>query len=653
MSEDTFPRTQTESAAAEPLSGQTTSRSGRWPNLRGLQAKLIIPYVLLTLAIAMIGIYVVTRLVTSSLRERIANQLIEASQVASDGVVRKERAQLDNLRSLVFTEGVPQAMAKQDLPELQTRLLPLVVNFKVEAVTAINLQGQAFLTLVRDPATGQYATSAGGDFAQYPLVAKILQGQQDPLGDKFIALLPTEQGRYLFTSAPVLDLSGKLVGVLMVGTRLDTFLGDLKAQTGADVVLLDESGKFVTSTLADSEKANIKRTLELSPQEAAGLDLSLPKDLILYDRSYQARYARLIVRQQPLGVLGVVLPGTYVVERGTTSRNQILVLFAIGTIGVILLGYALAQGIARPILRLRAVSQAVASGDLKQRTGLRQPDEIGELASAFDVMTDRLRERTEEIMQRTEQLAEANARLQSAQQQLVQSEKLAAVGQLTAGIVHDVKNPLAIIVGLAEELPEHSDLNPVARKYLTTIRDSARRANTIVTDLLKFARESTPELKLQDLRDTVETVLRLTDYMARKAKVTVTKDLPGAAMMVSYDAVQIEQVLMNLVQNAIQAMPHGGALHVSLRQSDDVVAVVVKDTGIGIPPQNLNRIFDPFFTTKPPGEGTGLGLSTSYGIVARHGGRIDVASQVGEGTVFTIWLAARPVKPKGNGEMKS
>jgi two-component system NtrC family sensor kinase len=135
--------------------------------------------------------------------------------------------------------------------------------------------------------------------------------------------------------------------------------------------------------------------------------------------------------------------------------------------------------------------------------------------------------------------------------------------------------------------------------------------------------------------------------------VTVTKDLPGAAMMVSYDAVQIEQVLMNLVQNAIQAMPHGGTLYVSLSQSDDAVAVAVKDTGIGIPAQNLNRIFDPFFTTKPPGEGTGLGLSTSYGIVARHGGRIDVASKVGEGTVFTIWLAARPVKPKGNGEVKS
>jgi two-component system NtrC family sensor kinase len=118
---------------------------------------------------------------------------------------------------------------------------------------------------------------------------------------------------------------------------------------------------------------------------------------------------------------------------------------------------------------------------------------------------------------------------------------------------------------------------------------------------------------------------------------------------VKADPVQIEQVLMNLVQNAIQAMPHGGSLSVRLEQNNEAVAVAVRDTGIGIPPKHLNRIFDPFFTTKPPGEGTGLGLSVSYGIVARHGGRIDVQSAVGEGTTFTVWLSANPNKASENG----
>ncbi len=634
----------------------------RWLTLlSSLRAKLILPYVLLTMIIAMVGTFVVTQLVTSSFQERFRNQLDEASRVAADEIVRREKAQLANLRFMVFTEGVAQAITRGQAATLEDRLLPVALNYKVEAITAVNLQGRELLTLARDPATGQYNPSRGGDFSGYPVVANVLEGRADDQGDKFIGLLGTGRGLYLFTSAPVRDETGKLVGALMVGTQLDSLLSDLKAQVAADLIVLDSSGKFVATTLPDSGTLKVRRALELDPAQTADLGLSFIRTLdpaALSNRSYQAEYAPLIVRQQVAGVLAVVLPSNFILERGATSRNQISLIFALGTMAIIIVGYVLAQSIARPILRLRAVSQAVAAGDLNQSTGLRQSDEIGELASAFDVMTLKLRERTAEAarlhaetLERNEQLAQANAQLQTAQHQLVQSEKLAAVGQLTAGIVHDVKNPLAIIVGLAEELPEHVQLDPVAKKHLTTIRDSARRANAIVTDLLKFARESTPDLKRQDLRDTIETVLRLTDYLARKAKVQVVKDLPAGPVMILYDALQIEQVLMNLVQNAIQAMPNGGMLRVNLSQASDAVAIAVQDTGVGIPPKNLSRIFDPFFTTKPPGEGTGLGLSTSYGIVARHGGRIDVGSVVGEGTTFTILLSAAQAKSKGNGEV--
>jgi two-component system NtrC family sensor kinase len=264
-------------------------------------------------------------------------------------------------------------------------------------------------------------------------------------------------------------------------------------------------------------------------------------------------------------------------------------------------------------------------------------------------MTLKLRERTaeaarlyNETMQRNRELAVANAKLQAARQQLVQSEKLAAVGHLTAGIVHDVKNPLAIIIGLAEELPEQCQLDDAALKSLRTIRDNGRRASRIVTDLLKFARKATPEWKYQDIRETIEIVLRLTEYLARKGVIEVIKDVPPTPVMANYDAAQIEQVFVNLVQNAVQAMPDGGILRINLSQAQEAVAIAVHDTGIGIPPNNLNRIFDPFFTTKPPGEGTGLGLSVSYGIVARHGGRIDVESTAGNGTTFTVLLPVNP-----------
>jgi len=353
-----------------------------------------------------------------------------------------------------------------------------------------------------------------------------------------------------------------------------------------------------------------------------------------------------------MGILSVVLPSNYIVSTMATSRNIFSLVFALGTIATIVIGYVLAQSIARPILRLRSISQAVAAGDLDQNTGFERSDEIGELASAFDTMTMRLRDRTAEAarlyaetIERNKELADINARLQSTQAQLVQSEKLASVGQLTAGIVHDVKNPLAVIKGLAEELHEEIGLDPSTRAQLATIRDSASRASNIVTDLLKFARQSAPEMQRRDMRETVQSSLRLTEYLTRKGKVEVTVDLPDQPVMVTFDAQQIEQVLINLFTNAVQAMDHGGSLRINLGRAKGAIAIAVQDTGMGIPKQNITRIFDPFFTTKPEGEGTGLGLSVSFGIVSRHGGTIEVESELGWGTTFTVLLPEEPTQP--------
>jgi two-component system NtrC family sensor kinase len=375
-------------------------------------------------------------------------------------------------------------------------------------------------------------------------------------------------------------------------------------------------------------------------------------EINLSKREHQIAYAPLLVRGQVMGVLGVAMPSNYVVHAEATSRNTFSVIFSLTTLGVIIVGYLLSQSIARPILRLRSMSRAVAEGDLSQRTGLERSDEIGDLAAVFDLMTFRLRRRTaqaaslyKETLERNKELAEINARLQSTQQQLVQSEKLAAVGQLTAGIVHDVKNPLAVIKGLTEEISMEEGLNPMVAEQLNTIRDNASRATRIVTDLLKFARQSTPQMRRQDLCETLNTAARLTEFLARKGRVDLDLQLPSAPVMATYDATQIEQVLVNLIQNAIQAMPEGGDLRIRLAEGQGEIRIAVQDTGVGIPPENLRRVFDPFFTTKAVGEGTGLGLSVSYGIVTRHNGRIEVESQVGEGTTFTVTLpVAQPAK---------
>ncbi len=614
--------------------------------LSSLRAKLIVPYVLLTIVVAMVGVFIVTSLVTSSIRERFVNQLFEASRVVADGIVRRERNHLEDLRLMAFMEGVPEAITARDVDRLQDMLWPIALNNRIEAISVIDPLGEEIMTLALEPDTSQYLVSSGQDFSGFEMVVKGLAGMVDEVGDKYADLMVTSFGPYLFTNAPVRDDSGHMVGLLLVGTRLESLLADLKSQSLADVTILDRSGKFIATTLVEPDKGF--QLLELDPTDLTSAT-STTRELELYGRDYQAVDASLIVRQQDMGILSVILPSNYIVTTMATSRNTFSFLFSLGTVATIIIGYILAQSIAKPILRLRSISQSVAAGDLEQSSGFQRADEIGELANAFDTMTFRLRERTAEAarlyaetMERNEELAEINARLQSAQAQLVQSEKLASVGQLTAGIVHDVKNPLAVIKGLAEELHEEVGLDPSTRAQLTTIRDSASRASTIVTDLLKFARQSTPEMQRRDMRETIQSSLRLTEYLTRKGKIEVSVELPDQPVMMAYDAQQIEQVLINLITNAVQAMQHGGSLRISLNQSGGKVAIGIQDTGTGIPKQNLTRIFDPFFTTKPEGEGTGLGLSVSYGIVSRHGGTIEVESELGWGTTFTVFLPEDP-----------
>jgi signal transduction histidine kinase len=195
-----------------------------------------------------------------------------------------------------------------------------------------------------------------------------------------------------------------------------------------------------------------------------------------------------------------------------------------------------------------------------------------------------------------------------------------------------------VIKGVAELLLYEDHLNSEIKSELSLIRESALKANNIVSDLLKFSRQSKPEMGEQDMRETVEAALRLTAYPIRKAHVQVIKDLPAHEVIMTYDVQQIEQVLVNIISNAVQAMPGGGTLRVNLSQSDGVAAIAIQDSGAGISPEHLTRIFDPFFTTKPEGEGTGLGLSVSYGIISNHSGRIEVESEVGQGSTFTIIL---------------
>lgn len=224
------------------------------------------------------------------------------------------------------------------------------------------------------------------------------------------------------------------------------------------------------------------------------------------------------------------------------------------------------------------------------------------------------------------------------EQQIRNSEKLASVGRLAAGVAHEINNPLGGILNCLYNLRKGTLSPSRQEEYRVSMEDGVRRVQKIVRQLLDFSQQHEPEFALTDINHVVEQVLVLTTHLFAPNRIVLETVLGQGLPQVMVDRHMIEQVLMNLVLNAVQAMKEGGTLTIQTVVIEGVCLVEVRDTGSGIPPSVLPRIFDPFFSTKKEGEGTGLGLSVSLGIVERHGGRIVVDSEVGKGTVFTLYL---------------
>jgi two-component system NtrC family sensor kinase len=228
------------------------------------------------------------------------------------------------------------------------------------------------------------------------------------------------------------------------------------------------------------------------------------------------------------------------------------------------------------------------------------------------------------------------------------AEKLAAVGRLAAGVVHEINNPLATIAACAESLEhridegsfEPSEAIDDLAEYLGLIKSEAFRCKTITTDLLDFSRIRTGERTAVDAGDIVRSAVNLISHQKRAEGITHQIDIAAEGLQISADGGQIQQAIIALATNGIDAMPGGGKLTFRVFSSGSRIAIEVEDTGTGIPPENMSKIYEPFFTTKEVGKGTGLGLAVCYGIISEHGGRLSVRSNVGKGTTFCIFLPA-------------
>jgi len=362
-------------------------------------------------------------------------------------------------------------------------------------------------------------------------------------------------------------------------------------------------------------------------------------------------------------------------------RLVFLAILFIVPIAAWLSGTFIAGLITGPIQKLHKGAEIIGSGNLDYKVGTDAADEVGQLSRAFDTMMENLRqttvsintvnkeiaerERTEENIKKQTQeldaalkdalksreilssmLADNNQireelekklqELKQTQDMLVQSEKLASLGALVSDMAHEVNNPLMIVSGRAQ-LSLMEDLrNKQLEENLHIIMDQCQRAKDIIQRLLIFSKPSKGELKEVNINNSLDFVNKLVEHQYSLSDIKIIRNYSSSLPEVSIDEKQMHEVFMNLLKNSVEAMPKGGTITISTSIENDSIRIDFKDTGCGIPKENLKKIFDPFFTTKE--KGTGLGLSVCYGIVKLHGGDIKYESEPGKWTIATVLL---------------
>jgi two-component system NtrC family sensor kinase len=296
--------------------------------------------------------------------------------------------------------------------------------------------------------------------------------------------------------------------------------------------------------------------------------------------------------------------------------------------------------ISRPIGQLVTAAQALGQGAYYRPVQVTAADEIGYLAQAFEQMrTSLLRHLAREADER-QRLEASNRKLREAQQQLIQSERMAAIGKVAARVAHEVNNPLAIIRTAVRIISNHSATEGPTLRSLQMIEQEISRIARIIQELLEFSRPTTPGQERIQVSDVIREIEPLLEQDCRDKHITLSLHLAPDLPPVLLSADQLKQVVLNMVRNAEDAMPHGGQLLIRTALQESFVELTIADTGSGIATEHLPHIFDPFFTTKRWGRGVGLGLSVSYCIITAAKGRIDVASDVGKGSTFRIRLPA-------------
>jgi signal transduction histidine kinase len=720
-----------------------------FPNIR---TKIILPYLVLTLIVAVLGVFVVTRLVVSSLDNLLTNALLEAGRVVSDDMALREIEHLESARAIAFTSGLDEALQAGDRARVVALVQPMAVVQSLECVVVTDASGQEVVHILQqDGGTSQFVEGQFNTAGLWMVRTLLDADDPDAMPKRGLVAHAVDRRYYYFTALPV-GMGDGVVGVVIVGTSLDTLLARFKSTSLADVIIYLDGGRAVATTFALDQQPDATEALldELSTTPAVyeGILVSqgstAGEGIDVRGRSYRLAWGPLRVGNDALGVFSVALPLNFVIEGHLGSRNTYTLIFVVGMAGVILVGYWISQRITTPLGRLVRTSQAVAEGDLEQRTGIASTDEIGILAGTFDQMTGRLAERThalEEAVGRMrailssmgdgvmledmegnlialnmtaeillEEMAasfmsgplrdlptteepdqgaddqmgswmlehrrfEVGPKVISAHSAVVRTddgERLGTVivmrdvtaeveaerlkDEFITHVSHELRTPLTAIKGYGELLLSGAGgpLVEAQLGFLETINRNVDDLITMVNELLDFSEmQATGRLGVvkhpMHLSTLIEDVAEEWRPRMDEKGLTFKMEIPTGLPPVDVDPRRLRWAVVHLVRNALQYTPSGGSVTLRISERDGHVVFDVIDTGIGISVEDQGHLFSRFYrvTNMPTEEvrGLGVGLYLSWAIVEAHGGKIDVVSEEGVGSTFSIVLPTLPGAP--------
>ena len=651
------------------------------------QLMLVISFSVVSATTIAVGTYVISRTIRDYLAEAMTERVDRDMRLAEElyQLKRRDIAGIAHRLALdpIVTENLAQARAGD------AAAATIIDRQIANKVTVLALGGSHFIAVLSADGdvlagrlvsgTGEHAVVVGGgNWASLPIVRDALAKRSQESATEVIpsamlaqvglaaqarieivdtpkaaaTLFDPREGRAglaLVGVSPILGAGGSPVGAAVAFHLFNndfTLVDQIKDAAGIDTVTIFHGDLRVSTnvrTLEGSRAIGTRISQEVS-QVVLGQSKPYIGPAFVVNENYITRYDPLTDH------LGQVIGSLYVGVRQASffrlvnTFNERVLLVALGTIlATILLATPISRTITRPLKELKelaAANRRVAAGDIAVRVPVRAGGEVGQLARSFNSMLDTL---------------------QTTQDQLVHSEKLASLGQLAAGVAHELNNPLGTVLLYSDILLKESAPGDPRRADLTMIVNETKRCKGIVAAMLDFARQNQVAAEPTDLNALIRNVIEVEQKREAFAAVKIITELDGALPIIQADPAQMHEVFVNLMTNGVEAMPDGGALTLRTRNGPlGMVTIEISDTGVCIPPEHQSKLFTPFFTTKPIGHGTGLGLAIIYGIIKMYRGQINVRSQVGEGTTFTILLpvklpglgnAGSPPAPTASGEM--